>query len=116
MKAFFCTNSLLNGSDQRESVNFGCFLFYYQYLVFNEFFEAGTDVLALGRPHEQAELVNTGTRAQQLLDEHFAHESRRTGDEHRFTVIKLNDTRLFHFILFFVCSFFNSQTADCVTK
>jgi hypothetical protein len=62
------------------------------YLIVNEVLQAGTHVLALGRPHQQVELINTGTRAQQLLDQHFAHETRGTGDKHRFTIVELSDT------------------------
>lgn len=97
---------------------FVVFVFTISYLIVNEFLQAGSDVLALGWSHQQIELINTGTRAQQLLDQHFAHESRGTGDKHRFTVVKLSDTGFFHFlfVLNFDCSFLDSQTAVRVTK
>jgi hypothetical protein len=41
------------------------------------------------RAHQHNQLFHVRARVQQLLDQHFSHEARSTGDENRFSSIKL---------------------------
>ena len=69
------------------------------YLIVNKLLEAASDVLSFRRPHEQIEVTDSWTTAQQFLDEDFAHETRRAGDEHRAAFVKLDDLRVAHRVI-----------------
>lgn len=48
---------------------------------------------ALG-PDEEVDVDNAGTRPQQLLEQHLAHEAGATGDEHRLACVEVTDGRV----------------------
>ena len=52
------------------------------YLGTDEFFKASANVVTGLWSHEQVERLDSRTGTQELLDEHFAHETRTARDEH----------------------------------
>lgn len=60
------------------------------YRIFQQLLETALDVLAPLGPDEQVNVLQAGTRPEQLLDQSLAHEPRATGDEHRRTVVEVD--------------------------
>lgn len=50
--------------------------------MLDEFLDPGADILSLFRPNEHVDGLDVRAGSEQLLDEHFAEESRAARDEH----------------------------------
>jgi hypothetical protein len=67
------------------------------YLGADEFLQASTNVIAGFGSHQQVEIFDSRTTPQQFLYQHFAHESRGTGDEDGTVPVEPDYIRVDHF-------------------